>query len=723
MESQANNAGDPATEQFHSSIRTQDLAVAHLQFSDKIVSRLRLEGVTMIQDLMGFVSSDRFHQFRYRSDIMTALAALSSTTRGNTTDWRGYWKLRAKRLEQLCAYLPELGSLNEVARSQPVCRQTLGNAGAMLERAGYRTLGSLCDGLTEGIRNVPGLGPKKVDQLMQELLALAGRIDAEGNARLATLIGDEVTSFAVQMVKSEAMPDSLRRLPAGVLHIGDKAKWLRQAGLQTVGQVADAIEDGKRTNIKGLGPTTVALIFARVSALASNMDDDGHTDWKAYCVKAGITLLPGGPPPATGADFLGSLPTLLQELAAALPDEVYRDILNSRLSKAPGEGKTLEEIASNAYPPITRERVRQKEKKLLRQLAGGLIHDVYGGLNVHFHPDYSTWWRRAAASFRENEQASFDEFVGTLAESWNVERDALIEPLPIIVAIVTGEPQMPEGFRSSLRVNPILFGDLSETFMSTPLRALRVGRHIHRLEQAGLRTAGDIVSLCRHSVETVSTTVALREAVAQVETLADCLRADGETDWSAYRMRLGLETIPTGVVLSAEDFVDQLVSIVGELLTKCRITLRSEEIYRLRTSRPSYCRLTLEDTARHLQTHGPSVKREETEFLQFLNDIIIEGEFCRATVWIDSSWLRFWQDAEHVFGNCGADIECFAVELSRIWRLDRSHVELALPTLWAVLSGYPNGRPSRAVRDDDSLEPEPATEPVRIRLRGFRRVH
>jgi hypothetical protein len=123
----------------------------------------------------------------------------------------------------------------------------------------------------------------------------------------------------------------------------------------------------------------------------------------------------------------------------------------------PDDQKTLEEIGVEASPTLTRERVRQKERKLLEQITGGLLNDAYDGLGVHFHPGFSIWWRKAADALANVEEIDVVSFVALLARVWNVPQAAVMAQLAPVLAIVTGEPQMAAGFRALARLDPRLF--------------------------------------------------------------------------------------------------------------------------------------------------------------------------------------------------------------------------------------------------------------------------
>tara|TARA_R110002049_G_scaffold22641_2_gene80896 strand:+ start:5609 stop:7762 length:2154 start_codon:yes stop_codon:yes gene_type:complete len=693
------------------------LALEHLQMNPLVTSSLHAAGLRTIADVLEFVRSPEYATYRYRPEMRATLGALDQATTGNETDWPLFWNLIGGIFYQLAADLPKLRWLSAKARQQPVDRETFGNAGAMLHRAGFDDLGKLVDSLYLGIPAVRGIGGAKLQDFFRELIDVESRIDGQGNVALLTSSENDKPLTSDTLQEPITFSPGVRRLSSGILHLGAKTRSLAAAGYATIGQI---MNEWPLIAGRGLGASTLMQIRDRIGYLHMASKNSEEVDWDAYCVMCAIPLVPSSERPATGADFLTGLSGTLVELASHLPDDVYVEILRSRLSKLPGEQKTLEEIGQTAIPPITRERVRQKERKLLKQLAGGLIWDSYSGLGVHFRPSFSGWWRIAAGRFRDTEDIDFNDFVSTLAEAWEVDVPSLTAQLPIILAIVTGEPQMPTSFRMAIRIDPRLYGELIPEVKNLALRTLRMGRYADQLSEQGITTLGDLVEFCRSGEIEKHESAATRSARSQLDILGACLGTDGRIIWPSYRASLGLGILPETVTTDAAQFTEELSGVVERFLRYSPITARAADIFRLRTSQPEQLRLTLEKTAEALQSHAPSVKREETVFLQHLNDVLVGKEYTHAPVWLDESWLAYWAEAARIFASSEGSFQTFERELLCRWEL--AGADKAIVTLWAVLSGYPNGRPSsrRKISVASGHVPQ---QGGRIRLRGFRRVH
>lgn len=690
------------------------LCPEHLQLSRLITGALRARNLNTIGEVLQFVQSEAFSGFSYRPELTASIRILSAATRGNETDWQLYWKLSGEVFHHLAADLPELRVLSAPSREFPVCRDTFGNAGAMLERAGYETFGQLADGLRAGIPEVRGMGQGKIQDFFERLQEMIGQIRQKGEAAVLQVEEDDVPSGAI------CLPPDVAALPVTVLHIGTKSQHLRSAGIATLGQLSEAWPLSYRDQ-NGIGPTTLALITARMQALLAAVTDEGRIDWEVYCNACALPLIPSAARPETGQAFLTMLPDILSEIADRLPDPVQAAILRGRLSKVPAERQSLEEIAQACDPPVTRERVRQKEAGLLRQLAGGLLWDSYGGLGLHFHPSFSRWWRLAADRFRDTQDIGFDEFVSGLAAAWEVDVPSVMAELPFILAVVTGEPGMPAGFRSAIRIPAVFYGDLSEDVRALSWRRFRIGKAASVVTELGLGTIGDFVEACRTGLITEAESTATRAARDHLEVLAACVSDAGALDWSGYRLKLGLEPLPAIPVAGPGAFLEELPAAIGQMLDRLVTPARAPDIFRLRTSWPARSRLTLERTAEKLQSHGPSVKREETVFLQQLNDILIGRDFSQVPFWLEETWLGFWREASEVYLQNPNDYEAFERSLAARWRISGNDRGLAV--LWAVLSGYPKGRPSGPRKSRTPATDGTSISPGRIRLAGFRQIH
>jgi len=511
----------------------------------------------------------------------------------------------------------------------------------------------------------------------------------------------------------------IEALPIGVLHLGIKTATLRAAGFRTIGDIREA-DSSALARIPLVGWITVNQLVHNRSALAAASRTGAETDWVTYCDAIGVPLLPTDTSINTGDEFLRALPMFFEAVAANLSDDVFALILRERICQAPGQQLKLEEIAAQTSPRLSRERIRQKEKKLLTQLTGGLLSDSYEGLDIHFHPRFSRWWRIASDALAGTDDIEVPAFIDILCEVWGVSHSAVMAQLPVILAIVTGEPQMSGGFRSATRINPRLFGPLSEEVRKLSVTRLRIGKCAAELERRGLFSLGPVVDQLR-SDGLVSVGAKVSSQVTQhLDLLAGCFLPDGRVDWIAYREAAGLSLLPLSSPVSAAEFVNGLCPALESLLRLHHVTKRAPEIFSRRTSRDAADRMTLQRVADELQTHLPTIKKEESLLLEWLYDVIIDHDFRSLQVWLDETWLDYWSEAQTTF-DAAEDYAGFAENLAWRWRLTGRDIRQAAPMLWAVLDGYPDDRRS-GYKPPVTVLAQPALA-GRIHLKGFRRLH
>jgi hypothetical protein len=691
-------------------LTADQLPVDHAQLSGSVTDALRRRGITTIGEMLEFSSRSAFYQFPHACDVLPAVRALERARDGRDIDWPAYWDLRGKRFHHLAARLPALDKLSDTARTYPVTKDSFGNAGVMLAASGITNLGKLRDGLLAGLGHVRGLGKGKLSEFFVRLVEVAGKVGPDGE------ISDQPVQ--VEMPPVDAGPlaprlnEAARSLPLSVLQLGAKHQHFAREGYRTVGCIEDT-DPVRLTRIISVGPGTIRDMNSGLAALRQACNGDA-VDLARYCQLNSFNLLPQDPP-ASGRAMLESLPELLTKFGDLLPDETRRAILRERLLRVPREQTKLEELGRRHSPPVTRERVRQIEGKMLRQLAGSLIWNDVNDFDVLFHPEFTRWWRMAAHHFCADDEIGFSEFLGRLSQLWGVPPGDLTPHLPIILAIVTGEPQMAAAFRAGVRLDSRLLGNLPEETRQIPLKHLRMGKNSARLGQRGIDTLGKLIA----AAPDMSLPAKVEE---HLEVVARSLAENGRLQWDRYAAALELPTVPPAPPVDCCEFIDGFIDAVASFLGQLGWH-RWEPIFRQRTSRPASTRPTLDRMSKILDTHGPMVKRDETLLLERLHDILIEGHFATLPVWLDETWLRYVADAKSAFKSSGPDMTGFQSALALRCGVTPRSIEAALPALWAILTGYPEGRNRRGRPVQGPAAGVAPVEPAKIRLRGFRRLH
>ncbi len=547
-----------------------------------------------------------------------------------------------------------------------------------------------------------------------------------------------------------------RAAPVSLLRLGPVTDDLTRAGLATLGALLVRIEVEPRglQSIPGLGRTAASTITRRLEALSSVVDDEGNIDWEEFdaggrglaIIHTAACRMPqeeADQPPidhsaqehksevvpsekiVDGKGFIDSFPEVIEAIIRTRTHEADRLILIERLARQPHERRTLEQVAAAAPGSLTRERIRQREKRILECLAGALLYDRADRLGLAFSSSFTAYWKKAAEWFGRKEQVSFADFIQGLQEAWDVQADTLFVHLPLIFSVLTKKATFPESMRERMKLDPKVYRQLDESIRQLPLTRLAIGKSTGELMQHGVETIGDLFDLVR-----LGNGLDLRTRLGRVVTqaaagLTEAIAEDGSIDWLRYAEKTGLVCLPECDPSSAEKFLEDLPVNMEVIIRVNAVAKSAVQVFRARVAVPRASRLTLAETAATLVTHGPSIKRIESLMLGMLNDQLIERDFTRSKVMYPTRFLGFWSDSAFAHRQCGGDFTEFCERLSQDWIVSWRHYERSFEVLWSVLNQYPGGRPStKRPRLDRSatVGAHPPSNDM-IVLRGFRRVH
>ncbi len=734
------------------SIRQQnpaiELVIEHLQMSEVTTNHLRSRGIETIADLFGSLGADGRTQPE-DDEAVEALSVFLSVCSGHRIDWYRYWEKRNFELSHLFLDCAELAS---VGPRQPVCRldrSWCGNAGPMLERSGIISLGDLVEAMRQGIRDLPaGMGATKKADLLERIVSLVAAIRS-GEAVLENLSvrfplipfgeSDQVVGSNAEAADdcrnpTDSLSSEVRAMGIGVLHLGAKTALFENAGLLTVGALVDTPEV-ELLKLPGLGRKTLQTLEQSIQALVSAQQTDGSVDWEAYCAELGLHILPKELPPPDSRSVIAALPALLTELSETAFDDDESLIFRHRIAQPPKKRKTLEALGDLFPESITRERVRQKEAKLLSSLASALIFDDYARSRYHFRPEVTEPWKIAALYFSDTEQdLSLAEFISGLEDAWGVSRSAFVDVLPLIATIITGELPSGGDFGNTVLFDSSLLQAGSGDAWQLPVRSLQIWKAADQLEESGLRTVGLVIDALNTGVVAASSSNALKTVLEHIKTLAGSVSESGKIDWCAYADRYGFEVVPAVSVGSPEEFLTSVNDTAVSVLDHRNLSVHASEIWKRRCILGVAARPSMEAVSEILGGYGSSLKRIETALLGFLNDVFVHRNLAIARCQIRPEFLDYWTDVDAEFQNVDGDIKAFTQNLSFRWGISPTAIEALLPSLVAVLTGYPYGRLGRYTRArplnvEKARAPHsaPAAQqselPQRISLRGFRRQH
>lgn len=611
---------------------------------------------------------------------------------------------------------------------QPVENLQLGSRTPRLRAAGFATIADLIDDRTDGFAKILrsiGMGKGAVRLLNERLASLENSIGEDGLVDWAlfhALWGGHLPDLPPDH-DSKALPEAVRARPIEVLRLGSKAAYLHDAGIHTLGDLA---EDGVISRLRlmpGIGPKTARLAPERLATIRRSSEEaGGEPDWDGIATDWGFVPTPEKPVDDSEA-FLATLEEVIVTVIDAHGSEMDRLILSERISRPHSERMTLGAIG--AAFDVTRERVRQRQVRILNNLSDALLNDDQSHVPIHFRESFRAFWVRAGQHFADIGELDYPEFVHGLEIAWGLSGEQLAPFMPLALAILADGIRPPP---PGPELHPALETALVEV-MNLPIFELPVGRAREGLEAAGLDTFGLLLEAAR-----ARQLPAGRDGKVAIEILNGVGRALAKgprSNADAWAAGLGLTALPAIDPGSGAAFLEMLDGTLAEAADVNATSIRAGQIYRLRTCIPRHRRPSLQEVGESLLIHGPSVKREETVLLASLNTQLVTGDLTNARVVWRAGFLRWFAEAKDLYELADADYGLFCGSIARCWGLHIEEVRNRTEGLWAVLSLYPGGRRARVVKgrradtfrpaSPESVQP-PSTTGVVV-LRGFRRRH
>ena len=726
-------------------------SIRHLHMDPQIVEQLEELGCVCLSDISGLLATYELDD--EISDVLAETsAALMACISDATIDWLKFYERSEFECNGLFFQCAEFSSVGLDTPSFAVNRASLGNAGAMLERAGLDDFGVLIRNLREGIPvPPPGMGNIKILELWESLTRLAKSVrdDASVLEKYAqrypfySSIGEqELRSTSKQVSGEEISQNELSELALsldiGVLHLGPKTEKLRGRGISTVRELL-SVSLTEILSWQGMGRSTTSRIQEGVEALKRAQAPEGDIDWEIYCEHMQLILLPKQSLSQTMSETILLLPSVIEETVLAGETDENRLILEKRIMKPPAERMTLEAVSELMPVKITRERVRQKEAKILQRLASALIYNDYAQSPYHFRPEFTAPWSKAANQFASSEdEISLNALVEGLEMAWGVSRDIFSEQLPLITAIITGDLASGDEFKRALPVEMPLLLQGSGLALDLPLKQLQIGKAANSFADSGINTIRDFLGAIASGDVEIGENRATKTTYEQINILAQCVEETGEIDWSLYVETVDVPRLPQVFVDSPSSFLEAIVPTGVSVLQARQLSIRAADIFEMRSSVGLMTRPTTEAMAAELGGHAPSIKLVETKLLNFLNDVFIEGNVAIARAHVDEAFLSYWSTIDRTFHRFDGDVEHLQRELCDKWGIAKKDLNKHMPAIVAILTGYPMGRLTRFSKVDRKTAPSPRNSHVQkaqdpreelgfvprmVSLRGFRRTH
>jgi transcriptional regulator with XRE-family HTH domain len=523
------------------------------------------------------------------------------------------------------------------------------------------------------------------------------------------------------------MSQTAGSLSLGQLHLHNEIHKLKSIGVQNLEQLLTLFAEGL-PEIQGVGARARMNLLKIASYADAAISESGEMDWDVFAERAGFPTFPSAEVPLrTGSEFLSSLDRVVLELTTKCFDEVESATLVDRLIPLKRNGVTLEQLGRRFG--VSRERIRQKQKKVIERVSAAVLESYYEGLSFRFTERFCGFWRAAAEYFRGKDSVIYNEFIAGITEVWQVERAHVIPHLPLIYAILTSNSTLPVEFNQSSRLPQRIFEIRCASDLAKPFRSLHPSKHLaNSIEKAGVSSIELLLGALRAGRLTGFKQSFDRLNRDILDPLARAITSQGEVSWQEFYEIKGIQCIPGIESDSAAVFVKHAIETLATFIDSTEITGRSSDIFRLRIVPDASERQTLDQTGQKLGCQASSVKREENELLERLHDAIFAEDYTTSGACFRTTFIKHWRMARKIYRQTNTQ-HGFTNLLSMEWELPVAEISKIVPMIVCVVEGRPKGytgkrrlapAPPEDCMHEDADGPEISSI---IRLRGFRSIH
>jgi hypothetical protein len=684
-------------------IEFSELSFRHLQMDPKDVEMLEGCGLVRVRDLHGLKDHRRARYSSFVADVDRRLEKLSKNVRQGEIDWTGFWRESGIELHWMAMTFPA-GRLDEETRNIPL--SSLCDAyGALLNiplANNLTSVGGLVDAFDTGTRPWQGVGAKKVSRIAMMLEDVLGANEVP----LRTSV--EMEPFAVPT----GLPEDMLGWSVDSLGLRGHSDKLKRAGFETLGQLLPSLYTLRAH--KGLGRTTMDACVERIRLL------QGSVEGGEWCPEK-LAELQGVPVFPTlvavqQSQIIESIAGLVASISEDDPSEFASLIFKHRIINSGSDAASLQEVAEMLPSKITRERVRQIEKRILNKAAKLLLesYPVLGGPVVR--PEVKRKFGLLKQSLTEREEIGPLELAAEVSKAWGCDVAEAFACLPIIMALIEGTARTSAELRRLADARPSLLRPLTGASRCWPVQNIGAERALSRkISQLGLRTLEDL----RLAWLSGATFGDHDDYVTRLLDIAGSKQFDGTEPEEVLGTGLDRCILPAQQA-EPKHYLENIREDVLTVIQTGTFWSDASIVFDRRTSRPPSERLTMQTLGDRLGRLGVTVKRTETDTLERLSSAFLGAESGFAPCIFRPSWLDMWSELESAYQRFSESPSGFRRTVEYIFGISEEQMTVALPTIWAVLSGVPT-RKSHGKLATNIKSPQSGLKPVI--LSGFRRLH
>lgn len=682
-----------------------EVSFRHLQLHPRDVHTLENLGLISLRDLVDCNSVRLKGQESLLPVVRHHALILSKHVHNADIHWSSFWNEEEIDLHWMAMSFNVPFDDNILGRTLTSLEDDCGALIRIPQALGLRTLGEVIACFEEGSKPWPSYGKTKISKLGAKLEA----ISENPKILMDALVAEESCR--------PYLPDAVLAWDIDALGLGVKADTFKRHGRTTLALLLENQEELWR--VPSVGRRTVELIHNRVATLAAAVINN-EIDLDRLAEIQGVAIIPEERYFDDG-QITAVISKLIRLVSQEDKSEVASFIADYRICIAGSETATLEAIALMAKVKITRERVRQIEKRILGKVASLLMKPFPEIGKTVVRSDLKIRFRNLSIALAERDEITPANLGILISTEWNCTVADAFRVLPMVMAIIEGTA------RSSAELKRL--GDSPDRFfypiegVAGKWRVQNIGAERNlslKLEELGITTIDNLrlawidgQDFGRHS-----------EYIERVLTVAcsDHLHND-HLDNMVFANRFG-DSMGRAIVPAEKsnwaNYVGSVREDVMSIIHNGTFWSDAQLIFDLRTSRLPNERLTMEALGEKIGRLGVTIKRTETDTLERLASVILDGQEGFAQCIIQPDWIEMWRELKRTYQRFPTDQRMFRRSVEEAYDFDDLELTMAMPTIWAILSGLP----TRKIHGKTKVETAKSNHVLApIKLAGFRAVH
>jgi len=421
-------------------------------------------------------------------------------------------------------------------------------------------------------------------------------------------------------------------------------------------------------------------------------------------------------------NFGDSIGEFIAQYVMTIPKKSHQLIFERRITARTKNIPALEEVGAELG--ITRERVRQLERKIIQQLVRVIFRGLVLKGNRRIDYDFAKMWDKVGTNFRELSEISVTDFINEILTSWDVSFEDIEQYFNFISVIFTGKVK--SNLVSEYRIKDPRVASLREKFQFNgdhKLSHFRLGGRAHNyLVKKEILTINDLLDF----LDSQGKLSMNMQSIVDDLMLAP-LDMHGNVKWLDFFAKKGFESLERRPLYTHQIFMKELYNLMADALGKSDVPKNSQEIFKLRTSKHPSNRPTFMTLSQILEGNPvqPIISRNQRIFLEKLHDIFVGKNYSEAYFSLSDDLIGYFDESKEIYQLAENDFKKF-IYLVKI-RFGIKNLDLdSVSTLWTILDGYTPQRyfhlTSEEVRKRKK-KMQPKVLPTKIKLSGFRDIH